>query len=249
MKISDTKSKLLECFVEEHADFRFRPAPHRRDWMDNSPDRYAYRCLPLAIANTHGWELLNTQTFQAKWTGNNTVDDIIFATRDGKQPPLVGSHFGEGVLTFSIPCLFRTPPGYDLWVMGPSNAIKPNIQALNAVVETDWSPYTFTMNWKFTTPNAVVTFEEDEPIATIFPVKRGEIETFNPVLRRPDDDPELWSAFKAWSASRNEFNADLKVEGSEAQRKKWQKAYMTGPDEPITPPHRSKLRLRDLKKD
>ena len=51
--------RLLECFVEDGADFRMRPAPHRRDWMDESPDRYAYRCLPLAIANTHGWELLN----------------------------------------------------------------------------------------------------------------------------------------------------------------------------------------------
>lgn len=246
--VLETGDKLIECFVDDHADFRFRPAPHARDWMDNSPERYVYRCLPLAIANTHGWELLNTSKFQAKWRGGNSTSDIILATADGKPPPLATSHFGEGILTFHIPCLFKTPPGYDLWIMGPTNKIKSHIQALNAVVETDWSPYTFTMNWKFTTKDKVVTFEENEPIATIFPIKRGVIETFKPVIRRPSDDPELWAEFQAWSKSRDTFNHDLKIDGSEAQTQKWQKAYMTGPGKSLVPPHRSKLRLRDLPK-
>lgn len=238
--------KLIECFVEDGADFRMRPAPHRRQWMDKSPDKYAYRCLPLAIANTHGWELLNTERFQVKWTGGNGKNDIQFATLDGKPPRNATSHFGEGVLTFHIHCLFRTPPGYDLWVAGPTNLIKPYIQPLNALVETDWSPYTFTMNWKFSVPNAVVTFEEDEPIALIFPVPRGEIEKFQPVLRRPADNPDLWAEFSAWRASRDTFNKDLQKPGSQAQAQKWQKAYMTGPEKTLSPPHRSKLRLRNL---
>ena len=244
----ETDTKLIECFVEDGADFRMRPAPHRRQWMDDSPDRYAYRCLPLAIANAHGWELLNTSTFQAKWTGGTTLKDILLATKSGAPPPLATSHFGEGVLTFHIPCLFKTPPGYDMWVMGPTNQLKPHIQALNAVVETDWSPYTFTMNWKFTTKDAVVTFEENEPIATIFPIKRGEIETFQPVVRQPSNDPELWAEFSAWRESRNTFNKELQVDGSDAQTQKWQKAYMTGPDKTLVPAHRSKLRVQDFSK-
>ena len=35
------------------------PAPLRREWMDTSADRYAYRCLPLLIANQAGWLALN----------------------------------------------------------------------------------------------------------------------------------------------------------------------------------------------
>lgn len=224
-----------------------RPAPHKRDWMEKSPDKYVYRCLPLAIANNHGWELLNTEVFQAKWTGGDKKEDIVFATKDGSPPASAVSHFGEGVLTFHISCLFKTPPGFDLWVMGPTNRIKQHIQALNAVVETDWSPYTFTMNWKFSTPEAVVTFEENEPIATIFPIKRGEIEEFQPVIRKPSDDPELWAEFIAWRDSRNNFNSELLKPGSEAQAQKWQKAYMHGPENTIIPPHRSKLRLKDFK--
>ncbi|MEE9330022.1 MAG: DUF6065 family protein [Parvularculaceae bacterium] len=240
--------KEIECFVEEGADFRIRPSSHRRDWMDGSPESYAYRCLPLAIANSHGWDLLNQTPFTANWNGGPRISDISLTSTDGALLSLVTSHFGEGVLTFHIPCLIRTPPGYDLWVMGPANAPKANIQALNAVVETDWSPYTFTMNWKFTSANKPVSFAIDEPIATIFPVKRGEIETFQPVLKSPADDPEFWQVFTDWRDARNNFNAELKKPGSDAEAQGWQKTYMTGPQEKLAPPHRTRLRLSDIKK-
>jgi hypothetical protein len=32
-----------------------RPARDRRNWMNETQDSYAYRCLPLSIANDHGW--------------------------------------------------------------------------------------------------------------------------------------------------------------------------------------------------
>jgi hypothetical protein len=31
-----------------------RPARNRRKWMNQTPDSYAYRCLPLSIASAHG---------------------------------------------------------------------------------------------------------------------------------------------------------------------------------------------------
>ena len=41
-----------------------QPAPATRDWMDKTPQSYAYRCLPLNIANAHGWEILSPSTFE-----------------------------------------------------------------------------------------------------------------------------------------------------------------------------------------
>ena len=245
----DTLNKKIEFFVEERADFRLRAAPHARQWMDDSPDKYAYRCLPLAIANCYGWEILCTETFEAKWNGGTKKEDIKFATVDGKPPKGAASHFGEGILTFHVNALIKTPPGFDLWVGGPANQIKSHIQALNAVIETDWSPYTFTMNWKFSTPGKGVMFKEDEPIAMIFPVRRGELENFEPVLRSPEDNPELWAEFSAWRESRSTFNKELQEPDSDARTQKWQKAYMQGPDEPLKPAHRSKLRLKNIKSE
>ena len=89
---------------------------------------------------------------EAVWNGRPGLDDIKIRTLDGSTPPAI-SHFGSGVLTFGVACVFRTDPGWNLMAMGPPNRPKPGIQALTGVIETDWAPYSFTMNWIFTEPN------------------------------------------------------------------------------------------------
>ena len=63
------------------------------------------------------------------------------------------------------------------------------------------------------------------------------------------DDPELKAAYDAWAKSRSTFIDDLHVEGSEAQKKKWQKEYFRGESSGANKPnnHRTKLRVRPFK--
>ena len=49
--------KLTAHVIDGHT-LDIRPAPRERDWMDRTAQHYAYRCLPLDMANGHGWELL-----------------------------------------------------------------------------------------------------------------------------------------------------------------------------------------------
>ena len=58
----------------------------------------------------------------------------------------------NGILTFDVAYIFRTPPGYHLLVSGPINTFKDGVAPMTAVVETDWLPYTFTFNYQFTRP-------------------------------------------------------------------------------------------------
>lgn len=95
------------------------------------------------------------------------------------RPLLALSHFGHAVLTFNVNALFRTEPGYDLMVTGPLNQPKDGLQPLTGVAETDWAPFTFTMNWKFTRNLTTIAFECDEPSCRIFPLKRGLVEGFS----------------------------------------------------------------------
>lgn len=67
--------KLTAHVLDGHT-LDIRPAPHERDWMDATDQRYAYRCLPLAIANAHGWELLCQAGFEAIWDGRDSLDAI-----------------------------------------------------------------------------------------------------------------------------------------------------------------------------
>lgn len=243
------RMKLIAYRLDGHA-LDIRPASVDRDWMDATHERFAYRCLPLAIANAHGWEIGCPMGMTVSWTGGDAADSIVVRPDDPARDPMAVGHFGYGVLTFHIPCLFRTEPGFDLWVQGPVNAPKDGAFALTGVVETDWSPYTFTMNWMLTEPDLEVRFEAGEPICQIFPVRRRELEQFAPELRDLSEAPELQAQYDAWRASRSGFNADLKEEGSEARAQRWQKAYYRGVDAngaAGVDDHRTRIRLAPFK--
>ncbi|NTS30635.1 hypothetical protein HQ945_05155 [Phyllobacterium sp. BT25] len=241
-------TKLIAYVIDGH-DFRIRPAPPDRDWMDGSDQRFAYRCLPLNIANAHGWEIMCNASFSAMWNGHPTTEAIHFRSRDGKPLPAI-SHFGRGILTFHVPCLFQTDPGVDLFATGPINRPKDGIAPLTGIIETDWSPYTFTMNWQFTRPGVRVHFSADEPFCHIFPVKRGELEVITPTVQALSTQPELEREYLLWSSGRGQFNAALSDPASKAAKEKWQKSYFQGvcpSGEPAPGGHQSKLRLRAFK--
>lgn len=241
-----TKPIDLTCYVYPGWEPRIRPASSRREWMDNTPESFAYRCLPLAIANSHGWEILSPCGFEACWNGGSDVQDVkIRLDADVKPHQAAVSLFGQGTITFHVEAIFRTSPGWNLWVGGIPNSAKDGIAPLGAVIETDWSPYTFTMNWRFTRPDHWIRFEENEPICCIFPIQRTVIEAVAPVIRSIDDEAGLRSQFEAWSKSRDEFQNNIQKNVPQTPSEKWQKLYYRG----VTPDgltsiddHQTKLR-------
>lgn len=244
--MSDDSLDLI-CYKYDGWQPRLRPGAPRRAWMDATNERYAYRCLPLTIANSHGWELLSPMAFEAKWDGRDAMEAVEIRLDPGYSPHLTPvTLFGYGTITFHVEAIFRTPPGWNLQVSGPPNRQKDAIQPLGGVIETDWSPYTFTMNWRFTRPDQWIRFEENEPIAFLTPVERGAVERFNPRFERLEDNPDLRAAFEKWSASRNAFQKWVQENNPTASSEKWQKLYFRGLDAdgiPAKVDHQSKLRL------
>lgn len=221
-------------------------ASQTRAWMDATRDRFAYRCLPLLIANQAGWVLLNTHTLLVTWDGGPHKESIDVQVLRGQGPPPVASHFGHGVLTWTVPYLFRTSPGYNLLMRGVPNLPKDGVTALEGVVETDWSPATATMNHKLTRPGLSVRFDVDEPVCMVLPVLRGQLETVEPEIRTLSDEAELAEQHRVWSSSRLEFLARLEGEGVAEGTPGWQRDYFQGgsPGGVRAPEHQRKLRLR-----
>ncbi len=223
------------------------PAPIDRFWMDFSTHGWANRCLPLRVANQAGWHLLNDCDFEAVWNGKPALEGLQVKFPKGQRSPLVGSNFGYGILTWFIPYLFRTSPGYNLLVRGPANSPKDGIYALDGLVETDWLEAGFTMNWKFTRPFKPVRFHKDEPIALILPQRRGELEEIEPEIRNLESEPDLLDGFKEWSRSRTSFAAEMKQRPDiPGESRPWQGHYTRGTTVrgQAAPQHQTKLELR-----
>lgn len=225
-----------------------RAAPPTRAWMDETDQAFAYRCLPLNIANAHGWEILSPAAFSARWNGGKQIGDVdIRSAADAALQPT--SIFGHGILTFHLHGIFRTEPGWNLFAGGPPNQPKDGIYPLSGVIETDWAPYTFTMNWRFTRPDCWVSFDEGEPFCFVFPVQRGLLDDIEPEIRDIADEPELLADYERWSRERTSFSDRLNITGSSEQKERWQKRYYRGIDmrgKPGIADHQAKLRLAEF---
>lgn len=231
-----------------------RPGRAERDWMDATDERFAYRCLPLSVANAMGWELILPARVTARWTGGDELEDLEIEVDDPawREDRLALSHFGHGVLTFNTSYLFKTEPGIGIWARGAPNWIKHGIQPLDGIIETDWLDFTFTMNWRFTAPGEV-SFDVGEPFCFITPFAYRSLDDYRPEIRRLSDNEGLEAKFEDWARRRLGFNERLAREDETAVRQKWQKWYFRGEtptgDRP-NPQHLSRVRLNaPLRKD
>jgi hypothetical protein len=239
----------LECFATVPEPTQMVPGRPERPWMDAVAGRTPYRCLPLTMANTSGWELLCPFGFTAEWNGGPDTADVVVIADDGEDNPgrFVMSHFANGTLTFHTGYLFRTPPGWAVLATGAPNHIKHGVQALDGLVETDWLPFPFTMNWLFTAPGRV-RFEKGEAFCFIKVVEDRQLERIEPVIRSLDSEPALKDQFQVWSAARTEFNQKLDAGDPTTLKASWQRFYFQGaPPErggPTPPDHVNKRRLK-----
>lgn len=238
--------KLL-CFQIHPVAPKIVPGRSSRQWMDATESRHAYRCLPLTIANSMGWEILLPARVTATWNGGAEIADLTVEVDDfgGESHPFARSHFGFGILTFSSGYLFRTDPGIALWVRGIPNQPKDGIAPLEELVETDWLDFTFTMNWQFTRPGSI-TFEKDEPFCFITPIAYHALDNVIPEIIPIAENRELATKYRAYSEARKDFNTRFTNKDPEILRQGWQKWYMRGEPQsggPPYPSHLSKLRL------
>jgi len=68
----------LDCFALNADPPEIAPARASRKWMDAFPDRHAYRCLPLSIANAYSWDILCPAALAIEWNGGMRTEDMTF---------------------------------------------------------------------------------------------------------------------------------------------------------------------------
>ena len=241
----------LICYALHDFAPKLIAAPSQRQWMDDFPDRHAYRCLPLSIANAHGWEVLCPAPIEIEWNGGPAAADLevrALKALPGGQPVehFCRSHFSRGIVTFHLDYIFQTESGWDLLATGSFNRPKENVHPLTGIIETDWLPYPFTMNWQVLRPGRVL-FEEGEPFCFIFPIRKQALLDCAPEIRPLSENAELSRQHAAFRASRDEFMTQFDAGDPNTIKQAWQRQYFVGrhPDGTQVDEHINKLRLKE----
>ena len=228
-----------------------RPARAKRQWMDDFVDRHAYRCLPLSIANSFGWEVLCPIPLEIRWNGGMAVEDIeVIGLKELPGGVAVDhfcrSNFSRGIITFHLDYVIETEPGWGILATGPFNDPKPTASPLSGVVESDWLPYPFTMNWQLTEPG-FTRFEEGEPFCFFLPVPRRVLPNTELEIHRMADDPELQARHDQFRLARDDFMRRVRAGDQAAIKEAWQRHYFVGrhPDGVLGSEHLNKLRLKE----
>lgn len=203
MPAAPLKVKALRLLVHGWGEgWALRPAPVRRQWMSEHPT--AYQCLPMTVANQWGWQVQCPTDVRVSWNGSHEPGGLQVDV-DPQWAVAIKSQFGRGIVTFSPPWLFRTPPGWDLYAKGPSNRWKANCVPLEGVIETWWLSYTFTLNWKLVEPGAVV-FSRGESLAQLVPVPHATYQGCEAIEAPINDvEPAAGAELMRWLAERRKI--------------------------------------------
>ncbi|PJF44122.1 MAG: hypothetical protein CUN55_05585 [Phototrophicales bacterium] len=65
--------------LPDHEPMPIVPSSKFRDWMDEIHGHYAYRCLPMLMANQRGWVILNNTRIALHWNGSNKLSGLRIA--------------------------------------------------------------------------------------------------------------------------------------------------------------------------
>lgn len=175
------------------------PASRFVDWRAPPAMFVAHRCAPIAVATMAGWHILNPSPVTVRWDGRPEREGVtVECDYDNNS---ARSMLGAGTVSWWLPFLLRTPPGWSTLIRGPANLAIDGAAPIEGTVETDAYAGFAAITWRLTRPGQVV-FDADFPVAQVVPFRRGDIESLSPIIRDIEADDAEHERYLDYMAAR-----------------------------------------------
>jgi hypothetical protein len=154
------------------SSFDIAPMSIKRDWMDETSEKHAYRCFPVTQANVIGWSLSCQEDIEFMWDGINDQTDQhvkIFSPE--------GAYAGRGQSSISLNTglVFRTENDVSILTINPVNYFNEDFETLSNLISTSFYDNPLPLAIKATKANERVTIKAGTPIATIIPISLTDL--------------------------------------------------------------------------
>jgi hypothetical protein len=157
-----TIEKFPDCLVD------ISPMSIKRDWMDDTPEKHAYRCFPVTLANVTGWNISCKQDIKFIWDGINDTSQDHVKILEGEDFTYTGR--GQSSLSVHTGIVIRTEPNISIMTVNPVNYFNDGFETISTVISTSWLDTGFPLAIRAKVPNKEILIKAGEPIATIIPI-------------------------------------------------------------------------------
>jgi hypothetical protein len=161
-----------ERISENSADISQMPA--KRWWMDDTYDKHAYQCFPLALTNRLGWSVSFPEDISFIWDGvsDSSPDHIKVLSGD----KYVSLQRANATVSFNIGIKFTTENNVTLLTMPPSNYFVDGATCFTTLISTSFFDGPLPIVYRITQPNKVITIKANTPICTILPISLSNLQ-------------------------------------------------------------------------
>jgi len=205
-----------------------RQATVKRDWMDGTYNKHAYRCLPLTEANVSGWEIVLPHDVVFEWDGSTSVPRCTQGATISRE--IHGQSYEQnivqqsiiGMATFCLSWIFKTPPGVHTWLTGSPNYVVDGAVPLTASIPSDWWPDEVNMSWIITKEKTPIVFPSGSALAFFTFYQPSLLESVEFSVENMWDDQALMDQRQAYS--------DAKMKKIQEKPWSWMNGIRTGLD-------------------
>lgn len=152
--------------------FDLNPMSAKRDWMDKTSEKHAYKCLPVTLANTIGWNLSCTQDIIFTWDGINdqSPDHIKISS-----PKYAHAGRGQSTISFDTQLIFRTDVDVSIWIINPVNFFNNDFEIMSSLVSTSFYDNTLPLAIRAKRINEETVIKSGTAIASIIPISLSSL--------------------------------------------------------------------------
>jgi hypothetical protein len=198
---------MLNISVEQNinSNIVISPMSIKRDWMDVTPEKHAYRSFPVTQANMIGWNLSWKKDVRFIWNGVNDTsqDNVTILTDD----VYLYTGRGQSSVSFTTGLTFRTDKNFSLFTINPVNYFSPDFETMSSLISSSWFDSDFPLAIKAKTPNKEILIKAGQPIATIIPVSLTDLDnTSIKVYDYKDEDRSRQNKNKSYGDAAQEIN-------------------------------------------
>ena len=167
---------MLNILVEKTQDsvINILPMSIKRDWMDATPEKHAYRCFPVTQANMVGWNLFCDNDIEFVWNGINDTSSDNIQVINGKDFTYTGR--GQSSISFHTGLTFKTDENISLITINPVNYFNYDFETISSLISTSWMDNSFPLAIKAKTANKNILIKSGTPLATIIPISLTQMD-------------------------------------------------------------------------